>query len=70
MALPCQGLKQLIERCGFDFQDVFEIGFQMPVLGQQIVQVAVQKPVIPNEFKQGVQKEPGVFHVFDVLTGI
>ena len=70
VALPCQGLKQLIERRCFDFQDVLEVGFQMPVFGQQIVQVAVQKTVVPNQFKQRMQKELGIFHVFDILTGV
>jgi len=70
VALPCQGLKQLIERRCFDFQDVFEVGFQMPVFGQQVIQVAVQKPVIPNELKQGMQKEPCIFDIFHVLARV
>ena len=70
MALPGQSLQQLVKRGSFDFQHVLEVGFQMPIFRQQVVEVSVQKSVRPNELEQRVQKKPCVFHVFDVLAGI
>ena len=70
VALPRQGLQHLVQRGSFEFQNALEVGFQMAVAREQIVQVTVQKPVLPNQLKQRVQKEPSVLHVLHIATGI
>ena len=47
-----------------------EVGFQMPVAREQVIEVAVEKTVVPDPLEQGVQKKPGVFDVLHVTAGI
>ena len=44
--------------------------FEAPVLGQQVVQVAVEEAVLPNQFEQRVHEEPGVLHIAHAIAGI
>ena len=48
-------------------QHLFECLLKLAVFAEQIVQVAVQKPVAPHQLKQGMQEKPSVFQVFDVF---
>ena len=44
-------------------QCVFDVGFQLTVLAEQVVQITVQKSVLPHQLKQGVHEKPSVFHI-------
>jgi hypothetical protein len=51
------------------FQDGLEMHFQPAVLGQQIVEVAVEKAVLPDQLEQGVHEEPCILDVAHAATG-
>ena len=41
----------------------------MPVAAEQIVEIAVNEAVLPQVFKQGVQKKPGIFDIAHLTAG-
>ena len=50
-------------------QQVFELRLDPPVVRQQIVDVAVQKAVLPDSLEQTVHEEPRVFHIVHRIAG-
>ena len=53
----------------FARQQIFDLGFQAPVAAEQVIEVAVQKPVFPQTLKQGVDEKPSVFHIAHIASG-
>ena len=52
------------------FQHPLEMRLQPAVLAEQVVQIAVQEAVLPDQLKQGVHEEPCVFHITHTITGV
>ena len=69
VALVTQALQEGSASAGFEEQDVFDVFLEAAVFAQQVPQIAVEKAVLPNELKQGVQEKPGFFHIAHVRTG-
>jgi hypothetical protein len=46
------------------------MGFQPAVLAQQVVEVAVEEAVLPDQLEQRVHEKPGVFHVAHAVAGV
>ena len=53
----------------FARQQIFDLGFQAPVAAEQVVEVAVQKPVLPQALKQRMDEKPRVFHIAHIAGG-
>ena len=54
---------------GLVVDDALEMRFKLAVFAQQVVEVAVQKPVFPDALKQRVHEKPGVFHITHAFAG-
>ena len=65
-ACPGQRFEHHAQGVGFAVQHFAEVLFQVPVARQQVVEVAVQKAVVPDLLEQRMQEEPGVFDVLHI----
>ncbi|MNT18227.1 hypothetical protein D3C72_1534170 [compost metagenome] len=70
MAGAAQAGDQLADGARLVLEHELELGLQVPVLAQQVVEVAVQEAVAPDQLEQAVHEEPGVLHVVHAFAGV
>ena len=51
-------------------QHELEVRLQASVLAEQVVEVAVEEAVAPDQLEQHVEEEPGVLDVFHAVGGL
>jgi hypothetical protein len=51
-------------------QDGLKMRFQESIFAQQIIQITVQKAVLPDQLKQSMHEKPGVFYIAHAIAGI
>ena len=65
-----QARQQREDRLRLALEHHLELGFQVAVLAQQVVQVPVQEAVAPDQLEQAVHEEPGVLHILHPAAGM
>ena len=69
-ARPAHAVEHGLDGMGLVLQHPLEMGLQPPVLGQQVVEVTVQKAVLPDQFEQRVHEEPGMLDIAQLVAGV
>ena len=70
MAGAAQAGEQGADRARLVLEHELELRLEVPVLAQQVVQVAVEEAVAPDQLEQAVHEEPCVLHVVHAFARV